>query len=441
MAGVFRAYDIRGTYPEEINEELAEKIGRAFVKFLGCKEVVVGRDARSSSEDLFKSLTKGITEAGANVIDIGLSSTPMFYYASRNKESGIMITASHNPAEYNGFKLVRENCIPISGDTGIEDIEKITKNEKRKMKNVEKGKITKQDVLDDYLNYFDQFISKEMKPLKVVVDGGNGMGGLAFPKIFEKLPAELIPLYLDIDCTFPNHDADPLKMENVKDLQKKVVNKKANLGVALDGDCDRCMLIDEKGNYISADLVTALVLKELLKQNSGEYILYDLRSSWSTKEAIEEAGGKPEVCRVGHSFIKQQMKKVNALFAGELSGHFYFRDTFTAESSILTMIIVLNILSETGKKLSELIQPFRKYFASGEINSDVKGPEEKIEELAKKYRDGKISRLDGLKVEFSDWWFNVRPSNTEPLLRLNLEGRTKERMEEKRDEVLEVIRS
>ncbi|MFC1652032.1 phosphomannomutase/phosphoglucomutase [Patescibacteria group bacterium] len=440
MVGVFRAYDIRGVYPEEINETLAEKIGQAFVQFLGCKEVVVGRDARTSSESLFKALTKGITEAGANVIDIGLSSTPMFYYASRDKESGIMITASHNPAEYNGFKLVRENCAPISGDTGIEEIEKIVGTSRDSSSN-EKGKIIKQNILEDYLNYFDKFISKDMKPFKVVVDGGNGMGGLAYPKLFKKLPAKLIPLYLEMDGTFPNHDADPLKMENVEDLQKKVIEKKADLGVALDGDCDRLILIDEKGNYISADLITALIAQYLLKDHPGENILYDLRSSWSTKEAIEEAGGKPMVCRVGHSFIKQQMKKVNALFAGELSGHFYFRDTFTAESSILTLIIVLNMLSETGKTLSELIQPFQKYFASGEINSEVKNSKAKIEELAKIYGDGTISRLDGLKIEFSDWWFNVRPSNTEPLLRLNLEAKNKELMEKKRDEVLKVIRS
>jgi len=440
MSGVFRAYDIRGTYPNEINEEMAEKIGRAFVEFLGCREVVVGRDMRKSSDSLFKALAKGITKAGANVVDIGLSSTPLFYYTVRDREAGIMITASHNPAEYNGFKLVRENCVPISGDTGIEEIEKLVGAGRDLPSNKQKGKIIKQNVLDDYLNYFDGFISKSMKPLKVVVDGGNGMGGLTYPGLFKKLPVKLIPLYLEMDGSFPNHEADPLKLENVEDLQKKVVDEKADLGVALDGDCDRLMLIDEKGGYISGDLVTALISQYLLKNNSGKTIIYDSRSSWVTRETILGAGGRPKACPVGHSFFKERMKRFNALFAGELSGHFYYRDTFNAESSILTMIIILNILSETGKTLSGLIKPFRKYFASGEINSDVKDKDGKIEELAKIYGDGKVSRLDGLKVEFSDWWFNVRPSNTEPLLRLNLEAKTKEMMEKGRDEILKIIR-
>ncbi len=439
MSGIFRAYDIRGIYPAEINEQIAEKIGRAYVQFLKCKEVVVGRDMRESSDSLFKALTKGITEAGSRVIDIGLSTTPMLYFAGHDKEAGIMITASHNPKEYNGFKLCRENCIPISGDTGIEDIEKLVGVTLAVAD--APGKITTQNILPDYLNYFDKFISPKTKPLKIVVDGGNGMGGLVMPKLFEKLPAELIPLYLEMDGTFPNHDADPLKPENVLDLQKKVIAEKADLGIALDGDCDRCMLIDEKGNFVGADLVTALIAQYLLKKYPSEKVLYDLRSSWATKEAIEEAGGQAEVCRVGHAFIKQQMHKTNALFAGELSGHFYYRDAFFAESSTLTIILILNILSETGKKLSELIKPFQKYFKSGEINSEVKNPLGKIEELAKIYGNGKISCLDGLKVEYPSWWFNVRPSNTEPLLRLNLEAKTKELMEEKQAEILKVVRS
>lgn len=438
MAGIFRAYDIRGVYPTEINEQIAEQIGRTFVQFLDCKEVVVGRDMRQSSDSLFQALAKGITEAGCDVIDIGLSTTPMLYFAAHDREAGIMITASHNPKEYNGFKLVRENCIPISGDTGIEEIEKLTRAQSRGQR-AEAGKIIKKEILDDYLKYFDRFVSKEIKTLKVVVDGGNGMGGLVIPKLFEKLPAKLIPLYLEMDGTFPNHDADPLKLENVKDLQQKVINERANLGVALDGDCDRCMLIDEKGNFISADLITALISQYLLHKNPGEIVLYDLRSSWATKEAIEEGDGKAEVCRVGHAFVKQQMHKTNALFAGELSGHFYYRDTFTAESSTLTIILILNILSETRKKLSELIKPFQKYFASGEINSEVKNPLGKIEELAKIYGNGKVSKLDGLKVEYADFWFNVRPSNTEPLLRLNLEARTRELMEERKNEILKII--
>jgi phosphomannomutase len=440
---VFKAYDVRGIYPDEIDEDTAYKIGQAFVTFLGCKEVVVGQDMRESSPELFEALAKGITDQGADVIDIGYCSTPYFYFGTAKHKAGIMVTASHNPAEYNGFKFCRENAIPISGDTGIQDIKDLTiKNEFTVSE--KKGNITKKEIMQDFIDHNLKFLNKNLegKKLKLVVDTGNGMGGYTFPKVFEKINVDIIPLFFEIDMTFPNHEANPLKLENVKDLQKAVVDNNADFGVAIDGDCDRCVFIDEKGEYISADLMTALVAKELLKDNPGSTILYDLRSSWTTKETIEENSGKPSMCRVGHAFIKEQMRKEDAMFAGELSGHFYYRDSFFTESSIISTIIIINMLRRESKSLSGLIAPLKRYFASGEINSEVKDKEGKMNELEGTFKgEAKtVSHLDGIKLEFDEWWFNVRPSNTEPLLRLNLEAKTEEKMEEMRDRILAIIR-
>ncbi|MBW2999543.1 phosphomannomutase/phosphoglucomutase, partial [Candidatus Woesearchaeota archaeon] len=412
---IFKAYDIRGIYPSELNEETAYKIGRAFVTFMKCKEVVVGRDIRLSSDSLFEALTKGINDQGANVIDVGLTSTPMFYFAAHNAKAAIMVTASHNPKEYNGFKLCRENSIPIGGDTGIKDIQKLVE------KNVfeeaeEKGTITKKDVMEDFVNHNLKF-AKGIKKLKIVADFANAMGALTFPKVFEKIDCEFIYLYDELDGTFPNHPADPLKPENVRELQKKVVEEKADLGIAPDGDADRCILIDEKGNYISGDLITALIAKELLKENPNQKILYDLRSSWAVKEEIEAAGGTPIMCRVGHAFIKKQMREEDALFAGELSGHFYYKDSFFTESSIISSLLIMRMISEENKPLSELVAPLKRYHKSEEISFEVEDKIAKIKELEEYFKDAKqISHLDGIKMEYDDWWFNVRPSNTEPLL-------------------------
>ncbi len=439
---IFKAYDIRGVYPQDLNEDTAYRIGRAFVYFLKCKEVVVGQDMRKSSPAMFSALTKGITDQGADVVDIGACDTPMFYFGTAKHEAGIMVTASHNPAKYNGFKLCRENAIPISGDTGIQDIKKLVmKNKFTEPK--KKGSIKKLELMPDFVNHNLKFLGKLERKLKVVIDTGNGMGGYTFPKVFNKVKADIVPLFFDIDMSFPNHEANPIKMENVKALQAAVVKNKADFGVAIDGDCDRCVFIDEKGEYISADLMTALVAKELLKKDKGGTILYDLRSSWATKEFIEENNGKAVTCRVGHAFIKKQMRDEKALFAGELSGHFYFRDSFYTESSIISTLIVMNMLCEEKKRLSELIAPLKRYYASGEINSEVKEKEDKLKELVKTFKkeSKSVSYLDGIKLEFDDWWFNVRASNTEPLLRLNLEAKTKKKMEEMRDKVLAIIRS
>ncbi len=440
---IFKAYDIRGIYPDQLDEDTAYKLGRAFVTFLRCKEVCVGQDMRTSSPSLFKELARGLTDQGADVVDIGYCSTPYFYFGTSDHEAGIMVTASHNPAEYNGFKMCRDGTVPIGGDSGIQDIKQMvidgtfTDPEK-------KGTITKKDLMQDFLAHNLKHLNpRKGKRLKLVVDTANGMGGYTFPKVFEKVDAELIPLYFDIDMSFPNHEADPLKVENTLDLQKAVVDNNADFGVSIDGDADRCVFIDERGNYISADIMTALVAKELLKTHPGATILYDLRSSWATKETIEENGGKPVTCRVGHAFIKKQMREEDALFAGELSGHFYLKDSFFTESSIISTFLVMNLLDEEGKTLSELIAPLKRYVPSGEINSKVEDKQAKMDTLVEKYKGGAkmISHLDGIKLEFDDWWFNVRASNTESLLRLNLEAKTKEKMEEMRDRILAEIRS
>jgi phosphomannomutase len=440
---IFKAYDIRGVYPDELDEDAAYLIGRAFVCFLGCKEVVVGQDMRKSSPSLFASLTKGMTDQGADVIDIGHCDTPFFYFCTAKYETGIMVTASHNPAKYNGFKFCRDGTIPIGGDSGMEDIKRLAVKGKFPEAK-KKGNITKKDMMQDFIAHNLKFLNTKVKGkrLKIVIDTGNGMGGLTFPKVFKNVDVDLVPLYFDIDMSFPNHEANPLKLENVKDLQKLVVKEKADFGVSIDGDCDRCVFIDEKGDYVSSDFATALIAKQLLKTHKKALFLYDLRSSWAVKEFIEDNGGKTKMCRVGHAFIKAQMRKEDALFAGELSGHLYFKESVWAESTIISTILMINMLREENKSLSALVSPLKKYFASGEINSEVKDKEAKMKELVAMFKKeaNSVSYLDGIRLEFDDWWFNVRASNTEPLLRLNLEAKTKRKMEEMRDKLLEIIR-
>jgi len=439
---IFKAYDIRGVYPEELDEDAAYSFGRAFVTFLRCKEVVVGQDMRKSSPSLFKSLTKGITDQGADIIDIGFCSTPYFYFGVHGHEAGIMVTASHNPAKYNGFEMTRDGTVPISGDTGIMDIRDIVIKGEFSDPG-KKGAVTKKDIMQEFIDHNLKFLDRLDKKFRVVVDAGNGMGGYTFPKVLERIDnLEFVPLYMDVDMSFPNHEANPIKPENVKDLQKKVIEVGADFGVALDGDCDRCFFIDEKGQYISSDLTTALIAQVLLKKHPGARILYDLRSSWTTREVIEENGGVASTCRVGHAFIKEQMRKEDALFAGELSGHLYFRDSFTSESSLIAMFMMLNLLQEKGMNLSELIAPLKRYFSSGEINSEVDDKQGVMDRLERMFKDKakSVSHLDGIKLEFDDWWFNVRASNTEPKLRLNLEAKTEEKMVEMRDKVLAIIR-
>lgn len=440
---IFKAYDVRGVYPSELDEKLAYKIGRAFVSFLKIGKVAVSQDMRKSSASLKKELISGITDQGADVIEIeGLCSTPKNYFACwfLKTKGSVMVTASHNPGKYNGFKFTRQKAIPISGGTGIKDIEKLVL--KNKFKDVKrKGNVVKKDITSDYKKHILGMIDiKKIKPLKVVIDAGNGMGGRDMELVLDKLPLEVIKMYFEPDGSFPNHEANPLKEENLVDIKKRVKEENADLGIALDGDADRVFFIDENSETIPADFITCLIAVEILKKNRGEKVLYDLRSSWVVKEIIEEFGGKSGMSKVGHAFIKEQMRKEKAIFAGELSGHFYFRDNFYTDSAIIAALKVIQLISEKGKRLSELVKPLKKYFASGEINSEVKDKEGKMKELAKRYKDGKISWLDGIRVDFKDWWFNVRPSNTEPLLRLNLEAKSKKLMEEKRDKVISIIR-
>lgn len=442
---IFKAYDIRGIYPDDINEEIAKKIGQAFVQFTKAKRVVVGRDARESSPELTEAVIQGVISMGADVVDIGLCSTPIFNFAVAENiehDGGIMVTASHNPAKYNGFKMDLNSGLPIGKETGMEEIKKLAMEGNVKTSD-KVGEVKQRDYLPEYLAKIYTLVDRgEINNLKVAVDIGNGMGGLSIPKIFEGLNCELIPLFFEIDCSFPNHEANPLKEENLIDLKKKVLDSEADLGVAIDGDADRIGFVDEKGETIPGDLMTALLAQELLKKNPGGKVLYDLRSSNIVPEIIKESGGIPEMCEVGHALIKKKMKETGALFAGELSSHFYYSHFYDVESSDLTLLLVLSLLSHAGKKMSEIVRPLRKYFQSGEINSEVEDKEEMIRKLEEIYgKEAKnISRLDGIRIDFDDWWFNVRPSNTEPVLRLNLEAKTKEIMEKRRDEILGIIR-
>jgi len=435
---IYKAYDIRGVYPSELNEETAYRIGCAFVTFLGCKEVVVGKDMRSSSDNIFDALSKGITEQGADVINIGLCSTPMFYFAAHDKEAGIMITASHNPPKYNGFKLIGKNITPISEATGILDIKKLA--EKNEFKEAEKkGKISEKDVMDGFINHNLKFFDKSTKKLKIVVDAGNGMGAYTFPKVFEKIDCEFIPLYCELDGNFPNHEANPLKPENTRDLQKRVVEEKADFGAAVDGDGDRIVFVDEKGEIIKGDITLALIAKRILKDKPESKMLYTIVCSWVVRDVIEANNGIPVRSRVGHSFIKKTMKNQNIVFGGEISGHYYYIENFFAESSIITTLLLMRILSEENRPLSELIKPLNKYFKTHEINFEVEDKEAKMKEIEKIFSDGKTDHLDGITIEYDDWWFSVRPSNTEPLLRLNLEAKTKDRMEEMKEKISRII--
>ena len=437
MSGIYKAYDIRGIYPEQLNEEIAEQIGRAYIEFTGAKKVVVGRDMRPHSKPLFDALAKGMTDQGADVVNLGLCSTPMSYFANGKlgADGSIIITASHNPGEWNGFKLCKALAVPISGATGIADIEQIVAAKSWKKSDV-KGKITNYDIGPEY----GAFLAKHAKlsrKLKVVVDYANAMGSYEIAGI-ENL-FEIIPLYKELDGTFPNHEANPLKLDTLDVLREKVRETGADFGAGFDGDADRCGFVDNNGEVIPMDLFTALIARDILSDGPAT-ILYDLRSSWAVKECIEQNGGKAIMSRVGHAFIKAQMRQYDAVFAGELSGHYYFRENYTAESQGLAFMKLANLICKTGKKVSDLVAPLRKYFASGEINSKVADVPAVLARIKAKYADGHMFELDGISVEYGDWWFNVRSSNTEPLLRLIVEAKTQARMEAKRNELLALIR-
>ncbi|MFW6013766.1 MAG: phosphomannomutase/phosphoglucomutase [Nanoarchaeota archaeon] len=437
--GIFKAYDIRGIVPEQLNEEIAKKIGKAIVEFLKCKRIVVGQDLREHSKELTNSLMEGLTSMGADVIDIGMCTTPMNYYANGvfDADASVMVTASHNPSEWNGFKICKEKAVPLSGDTGIEDIKNIVK--KNQFSPAETpGKIEKRDIRDEYKEFIKTHLSNpDNKKIKVVADCANAMGVYELETLY--LPGiEIIPLFDELDSSFPNHEANPIKEETLEKLQEKVKEEEADLGIAFDGDADRCGFVDEKSNIIRSDFITALIAKDILSQKPGNKIFFDLRSSKIVKEVIEKSNGVPLMCRVGHAFIKAQMKEEKAVFAGELSGHFYFRENFNAESSSLAALRIINLILKSGKKFSEIVDELRIYSQSGEINRKVSSPEKVMGRIEQTYKDAKIYHLDGLSVEYDNWWFNIRKSNTEPVLRINLEADTKELMQEKIGEVLKL---
>ena len=437
MSGIFKAYDIRGVYPRDLNETLAEAIGRAYIEFTGARKVVIGRDMRPHSEPLFSALCRGITGQGADVIDLGLCSTPQSYFANGKlgADGGIMITASHNPGEWNGFKLCRADAVPISGITGIADIQRIVENQSWK-KSEKQGSITKYDIGPEYGAFLRSFATMDRK-LKVVADYANAMGMYEIAGIRELF--DIVPMYDTLDGTFPNHAANPLETDTLDAIRAKVKEVGADFGAAFDGDADRCGFIDDQGNIIPMDLFTALIAQDILSHGPAT-IFYDLRSSRAVRECIAENGGKPMMSRVGHAFIKAQMRENDAVFAGELSGHYYFRQNYTAESQGLAMIMLANLICRKNKPVHELVDPLRKYCSSGEINSRVADVKPILDAIRKKYADGNMYELDGVSSEYPDWWFNVRASNTEPLLRLIVEADTPEKMAAKRDELLKIIR-
>ncbi|MFZ2975751.1 MAG: phosphomannomutase/phosphoglucomutase [Candidatus Moraniibacteriota bacterium] len=439
---IFKAYDIRGLYPSEIDSETAYNIGRALVSFTKARKIAVGRDMRVSSPEMEEALVRGITDQGADAVKIGLASTPMVYFSSWKMEvdAAVIITASHNPAQYNGMKFCWKGAVPIGEGSGMEEIKELAiKGEF--IDTEEKGKVEENfEIGNQYVDYVAGFFNKDFAKKKIVVDFGNGMGAVE-KAVFEKFPENLEVEYIfsELDGNFPNHEANPLKVETLEVLQKTVLEKNADLGISYDGDADRVGFVDEKGEAVPMDYLIALLAKEVLKKNPGGLILMDLRSSNAVKEVIEEAGGKVNRCRVGHSLIKKQMREQSAIFAGELSGHYFFQSNSKSEMATLAVLMLLNLMNETGQKMSELVADLKRYFHSGEINSEVGDKDAVMEKLKEKYADGKIDTLDGIRIDFPDWWFNVRASNTEPVLRLNLEAKTKEMMEEKREEVLGMI--
>ncbi len=437
MAGIFKAYDIRGIYPEQLNEKLAADIGRAYIQFTKAKKIVIGMDMRTHSEPIFEALAQGITEMGADVVNIGLCSTPMSYFANGTlkADGSIMITASHNTAEWCGLKLCRANAVPIGGNSGIADIERMV-GEKSWKPADKKGSISTYDIEPEYTKFLRSFAKMDRK-LKIVVDYANAMGSYEIKGIEDLF--ELTPLYKELDGNFPNHEANPLKTETLDALRAKVKEIGADFGAGLDGDADRCGFVDNQGEIIPMDIFTALIAQDILSDGPAT-ILYDLRSSRSVRECIEEHGGKAIMSRVGHAFIKAQMRENDAVFAGELSGHYYYKENFTAECQGLSIIKFANLICKSGKKAHELVAPLKKYFSSGEINTTVKDAAAILDEIRAKYKDGNQFELDGVSTEYADWWFNVRSSNTEPLLRLIVEGNTQKLMEEKRDELLAIIR-
>jgi phosphomannomutase len=442
LGDIFKAYDVRGVVPDSLNEEVARRIGAAFAEWAGTPRIAVGRDCRLSSPDLARALIAGAASRGVDVIDLGLASTDLLYFASGSLDMpGTMLTASHNPPQWNGFKFCLAGAKPVGEDTGLADIRGLAERDEYAAAG-SVGSVVERNVLDAYVDHVLSFVdAAAMRPLTVVADTANGMGGLVLPAVMERLPVTLVQLYPELDGTFPNHPADPIQPENQADLKRTLLERGADIGLAFDGDADRVFLVDERAEGVSGSEVTALVAEAMLKRHPGEPVVYNLICSWAVPEVIRENGGTPVRTRVGHSFIKQIMADTGAVFGGEHSGHYYFRENYRADSGLIASVVVLEQLSLADRPLSEVLAPFRRYHASGEINSRVEDQQGAIEEIAAAYADGRQDRTDGLTVEFDDWWFNVRPSNTEPLVRLNVEARTDELLRQKTDEILGLIRS
>jgi phosphomannomutase len=439
---VFKAYDVRGLYGSDLDEAGAYAIGRAFVEQFEPARIAVGRDMRLSSPAMAAAVIEGAADAGADVLDVGLVGTEMVYFTvgDRGLDGGIMVTASHNPKQYTGMKIVRAGALPVGGESGLLDVrDRAVAGFGEAGK---RGEVVEEDVYPAFVAKVLSFVDADaLRPLRVVIDAANGMAGTMLPPVLDRLPVDAVRCHFEPDGTFPNHEPNPLLPENREFIVARTRAEGADLGVAYDGDADRCFFVDDTGEFVPGDFVTALLAEVMLEKEPGGKVIYDVRASWAVPEAISQAGGEPLVNRVGHAYIKHRMRKEGAVFGGEVSAHYYFRDFSQADSGVLPFLLMLELISKRGRKLSEILAPYRsRYFITGEINSTVTDVAAKLLELQEHFgRQGRVSHLDGVSVDTDDWHFNVRPSNTEPLLRLNLEARSQELMERKRDEVLAVI--
>jgi phosphomannomutase len=443
---IFKAYDIRGIYPTQIDGEVARQIGRAFVDYLGAHRIAVGRDVRLSSPEIAQGLVRGALSQGCEVVDIGEVGTDMLYYfvARHDLDGGAIVTASHNPKEWNGVKLVRRGALALSGDAGIKEIKAWVLAGRYAGGDGDSGsRAETAAVSDDYARHCLSFIDvSKVPPLKVVLDTGNGMGAVGAAAIFQHLPVASVRLCFELDGTFPHHPPDPLLAENRREITERVLAEQADLGIAWDGDADRCFFIDDGGQFVPGDFVTALLGEAFCRREPGAKVVYDVRASRAVAERVAAAGGQALINRVGHAFFKQRMREAGAVFGGEVSGHYYFRENWFADNGMIPALLMLERLGRERRRLSEMLAPLReRHHISGEINSRVRDVEAALERVARHHEHGRITTLDGLSVDYDDWHFNVRPSNTEPLLRLNLEAHTREAMERRRDEVLALIRA
>jgi phosphomannomutase len=451
LDAIFKAYDIRGTYPDQIDESVARAVGSAFVGFTHAPRVLVGRDARPSGEALVGAFSEGAGLAGADVVDLGLASTDLVYFAAGHLDApAAMFTASHNPAQYQGIKLCGPGAAPIGEETGLREIKALVARDMVEGAPAGQasatGRVETLDLLPEFVEHVHSFVDADaLTPLRVVADTANGIGGLVVPAVLQGLPFRCSYLFLELDGTFPNHPADPIQPENLRDLQRAVLDEGADLGLAFDGDADRVFLVDDRAEPVSGSLTTALVARSILERlpddapSEDRVVVHNLICSKVVPEIVRELGGTPVRTRVGHSFIKQVMAETGAIFGGEHSGHYYFRDNYRADSGLIAALVVLEAVSRAGLPLSELRLPLERYAASGEINRRVDDPSATIDKVAAEYADATEDRLDGLTVDFGDWWFNLRPSNTEPLLRLNLEAADRDACERRTAEVLALV--